>query len=241
MELVADGDGDETGVHHLQHVLVLQLLGDWNQLHRFLALLDQPAVERLEVLPVARRLADVNRLPGQLVHARDPRPGRSGDHQLAHVLEHGDGEVHHLAALRSDEEVGGGDVTPSFEQRRDELVSRHRDEHHVKPERLFLEALVHVVLERLEHLVRRSALLSPIHEEEGPAVDDQRPQHPAPLDLVPVTLDGREQHFLGGVRPGGRGGVGLGCNQLPGQQDGEDSGARRAAHDAPHTTGLSEG
>jgi hypothetical protein len=175
----------------------------------------------------------VNRLSGQLLHARDPRPGRSGDHQLAHVLEHRDGEVHQLAALRSDEEVGGCDVTASFEQRRDELVSRHRDEHHVKPERLFLEALVHVILERLERLVRRSALLSPIHEEEGPAVDDQRPQHPAPLDLVPVTLDGREQHLLGGIPPGGRGGVGLGGNERPGQQDGEDSGAGRAAHRLP--------
>ena len=72
MELVADGGGDETGVHHLQHVLVLQILGDWDQLYRFLALLDQPAVERLEVLPVARRTADVDRLSRQLVQARDP-------------------------------------------------------------------------------------------------------------------------------------------------------------------------
>src|SRR6185295_5419124 len=61
-------------------------------------------------------------------------------------------------------------------------------------------------------------------------VDNQRPEHPAPLDLVPVTLERREQGLPGGVSPGGRGGVALGGNQLSCQQDGEDSCARRAAH-----------
>lgn len=70
------------------------------------------------------------------------------------------------------------------------LVARHWHEDDVELERVRAELLVEVVLERLEQFIGKPVLVPPVQEVEGPAVHDQRAQHPALLHAVPVAGEG---------------------------------------------------
>ena len=63
-----DGHLDEAGVHHLEDVLVLEILRRQPDFHRRLLRLRELGVERLDALVVARGLAQVDVLPRQVLH-----------------------------------------------------------------------------------------------------------------------------------------------------------------------------
>ena len=126
-EAVHDRRGDEPGVHHLEDVAVLEHLVGGVDLDRGLAFLGEAGVQRLEVLRIAARGADVELLARELVDAADLGSGRAGDQHLANVLRERLREVHPLQALGRDGEGGRGDVALAGHEPRQQLVARDRD------------------------------------------------------------------------------------------------------------------
>ncbi|MGH7306951.1 MAG: hypothetical protein ACRELZ_27065, partial [Candidatus Rokuibacteriota bacterium] len=84
---IDDGHLDEAGVHHLEDVLDLEVLGRQPDLHRHLLRPGELRVELLEAFVKARRPAHVDFLPGQILHGPDRIRAGSGDQDLRDVAQ----------------------------------------------------------------------------------------------------------------------------------------------------------
>ena len=194
---------DEPAVHHLEEVLVLEGLGGELEADRRLAGLLELRVQAQEALVIAARLADEDLPAGQVLRALEGRRRRAAHDDLVHPGGDRVREVHLLAALVGDGQVGRRDVPAARHQPRDELVPAHRDEDHVHPEVSRLQPAVEIVLEGPHAFVGRAALAAPVDEVEGLAVDDEDADPP----LARPSGPGRpspDSRGSSGRRPTGR-------------------------------------
>ncbi len=153
----------------------------------------EAGVEGAKVLGVAARRADVELPPRQLVEARRGRHVGAGDEDLRDAGGDRLREVHLLLPLGRDRELRGGDVAPSVEEPRDQLVAGDGHGDHVDGDQLVAELLVELLLERLDQLVRHAHLAAPVHEVEHRVLDGEDADH-APLHhAVEVALEGLDE------------------------------------------------
>jgi hypothetical protein len=130
LPVVDDERLEQASVEHLDHVLVLERIGDEGQVHLGFALSLEPLVESLEALVVARRLANVHRLAREVLDGRNGRGGGTGDEDLAHrspPLVEGH-EIDQLLAFLGDGEVADGDVGKAVGELGQQAAARGRDE-----------------------------------------------------------------------------------------------------------------
>ena len=93
-EIVVDDDRrDETGVHHLEQVVVFEVVRREANLHRRLTLCLELLVEREEALVVRALLADEHLPARQVRYRSERRLADGGDDNLADVHPGGIGEV----------------------------------------------------------------------------------------------------------------------------------------------------
>ena len=174
---------------HLQQILVLQVLVGGGDLDLVLAGRPALPVELGQVLVIAGGPPDVDRgLGREPVEARNLAGRRTGHQQLADPGQQRVGEIDQRPPFRRDRQIGGGDVAAAFDQRRQELVARHRDDHHLNV--VFLaQRLIDVLLERLEEVVGDAPLLGTVEEVHGLAENGEHADR-LPLDHL-VEIGGR--------------------------------------------------
>ena len=185
---VDDDGGQQTGIHHLQQVLVLQVLGGRNESDRLAAGSRQAGVQAFEMLPVARRLVHMQLEAGHIVRRLQGRRIRASDDELADPGKQRRREIHLRLQRLGDREVGRGDVAAPCDQGRDQLIVRDRDEDDVELDVFGLEAPVGFVLERLERVVCDPARRVLVDEVQRAVGYDEHAHEPALDDGVPVTL-----------------------------------------------------
>jgi len=224
---------NQTGIDHLQQVLVLQVLVRGDQLHGRQAALGERKIQRLEVLVVAAPGPHENLPSRQLVDRPRNRLVLAGDQNFADAIVERPREIHLCFPGRGDGEVGCGDVPAPLQQPGDELVARHRHRHHVdlllRPGEI--QPRVEIPLELLDALGDHAALATAVQEVEGLAVDHQRPDDAPLLQAVQVVgvaqiLERLEQGGIGMTRRGRK----QSCQK---QQDGEET-AERGRHRLEH-------
>ena len=108
--VVDDGDRRETGIDHLEHVIVLEDVGGLVNHHGRPAARDELLVQPGEALVIGAHLANEHLATGQVVHGGDRRRTRPGDHDLTHVGACRLREGHDLLELGPDGLHGGHHV-----------------------------------------------------------------------------------------------------------------------------------
>ena len=83
--VVDDGDRRETGIDHLEHVIVLENIGGLVNHHGRLAARGELLVQPDEAVVIGAQLANEHLAAGQVVHGGDRRRTGPGDHDLTHV------------------------------------------------------------------------------------------------------------------------------------------------------------
>ncbi len=194
---VDHGGVDQSGIHHLENVLVLQILLRQHDVDRFLARCRQSRVQRGETFVIAARAAYVHAAAGELLDRGGRRHLRRGHQQFADVFRGGRGEVDQLHALRRHGEPAGGDVAGARGQRRQQLIAGNGNEDHANRARLVLVRGIEIFLELHAEVVGDAALLSLVDEIESLAVHHQH-AHGA-------FFQQRRQVAAPGGKAGGRG------------------------------------
>ena len=197
--IVDDGGRDEAGIHHLEEVLVLELLIRLDDAYWRTSGLLQRSIQATEATEVARGPAYVHVAPGQVFGALGRRHALAGDDDFAHVAEQRRREVHQRLAFGGDGEVGGRDVSAPLDQRLQQPVATDRNECDRHHERAGLQPLVQERLERLACLVGGAALLGVVEEVIGAAEGDEHPDVPPLHHAVEIAfprLEHRGNRFV---------------------------------------------
>ena len=162
--VVDDGDWREAGVDHLEHVIVLEDGGGFDEHGRRLAARLQLLVQLDEALFIDAPLADEHLLAGEIVRRGDRWRAWPGDHNFAHIGTRRLREGRELLQLGSDGHHGRDHVHLAAREGRVQLIARHRHDHHVDLEVAGLQVRVQIVLELLQGLVRQPPFLPLVNE-----------------------------------------------------------------------------
>ena len=213
----------QPGVDHLEDILVLEsLIGRLNH-DQLLARMLQGVIDPAHRLEVAARLPDEQFPARQVAQRLDRRARGTGDQHFVDPGTKRGAEIDLPQSFLGDTEVGGRDITPPRDQRRQKFVphDRHEDDVDRLAARLRV-LLVELRLERLEAIGGDAADLPAVNEEIGAT---QRDEHtnaasrdhlvevagPLPRSALPRKRGGR---FKGRIHRGagvGRRTVGQSC------------------------------
>ena len=162
--VVDDGDRCETGVDHLEDVVVFEDVGRLLDHHGRLAARFQLLVQADDVPVIDAGLADEHLLTRQIVERRDARRARTGDDHFADVGARRLRESRDFLQLRPDRDHGRDHVNLAAFEGLVQLIARQRHDHHVHLQVPRLQLGVQVAFERLQGFIGDSALLPPVDE-----------------------------------------------------------------------------
>ena len=185
--LIYDDHRNEAGVHHLQEVLVLQMLVCRVERHRRLPGGLERRVQAGQALVVAAREPDPYLPPGEIVQALQRQGCGTRDDDLAQLGRERLGEVDDRLSLRRDRESGSGNVAAPFDEAGQEMIAcgRAKDDvygTHASSAKLLVQEL----LELPECVVGDPALHASVEEVIGAAEGDEDPDGPTLGQTVEV-------------------------------------------------------
>jgi len=145
-------------------------------------------VERLEVLVIARRLADENLLARKVIHGIDGRAIGTRHDNLGNVAVHRVGEINQFLPLGGDGKVSEDEVAVAIDELGDEFLAADGNEDDAHLRLPVFRFLVERLFKEGEHVVGNPAAASVFDIEECLRIRHQRPDDPV-LRGVEVALE----------------------------------------------------
>jgi len=160
------------GVHHVEKVVVFQVLVGRTNRDRCFPCFLPLGVESLHVIEVTARAPQLKPRLDEVVERRHARSRGPGHDKLADVRVVRRGKRHDLLSLGRDGQVRSREIPPALHQPRQQLVTGDGDEHdrgRAHPSDLLRQ----VFLEVPRHLGGEAPLIHPVEREEERVVDGQ--------------------------------------------------------------------
>ena len=194
-EIVVDyGDVDEAGVHHLEDVVVLEILRGVQDRDRRPPVTLELLIEGTQALRITARPSHEDFVSGQVLSGLHCGQTRRRDHDLADVPPVRDREVHDLLTLLSDGLLRRHRIDLPRREGAQEQITLHRHGDHMDSKIPGLSCRVELLFEPLQVRERQASLCASVHEIVSPVERDAHADHAARFHLVEIARERAADH-----------------------------------------------